>query len=230
MGESQFQTPQKDREITANRRSKSASNLSKHRKSLNPSFAAISEEKASDFAKETSEFSSPISAVSVDTHVSESSENYVISPLDYAEASTSETIVTADQAPSSSSSPKSIITAERAASFFSVLKCENPELDSIKNTLPPEAEMVIKHLTAARIQVSKSEVEYNSRKLLDILLEAIIQEFRDGLYKERCLVDRLLTSKATLIFLSFMLGFLAVFVISFLGFGENRHPNRLTPT
>ncbi|XP_075516042.1 uncharacterized protein LOC142550884 [Primulina tabacum] len=226
MRETQFQTPQKD-QITANRRSKITPDLSKkHRKSLNPAFAAISEEKVSDFA---TEFGSHISDVPVVTPVSELSENSVVNPVDSSVTSTSETIVRSDQAPASS--PKSIITSdEHAASVASVPKCENPELDSIKDILPIEAEIVIKHLTTARIQVMKSEVEYESRKLLEVLLETIIKEFHGGLYKERGLVYQLLTSRANLVFLSFMLGALAVFVFSFLRIGESGHSTRSTPT
>lgn len=143
--------------------------------------------------------------------------------------STSETIVHSDHAPSSS--PKSIITSdEHAASVASVPKCENPDLDSIKNIVPIEAEIVIKYLTAARIQVLKSEVEYESRKLLEVLLETIIKEFHGGLYKEKGMVDQLLTSRANLVFLSFMLGVLAVYVFSFLRFGESSHSTTSTPT
>ncbi|KAL0457514.1 UNVERIFIED_CONTAM: hypothetical protein Slati_1090600 [Sesamum latifolium] len=86
---------------------------------------------------------------------------------------------------------------------------------------PIEAEVVIKHLREARIQVLNSKDVGPSKKLLDALINIIIEEFYGGLYDEKEWLDKFLSNKANLVFLSLMLGIFAIIMCGFLRSGTN---------
>ncbi|KAI3469269.1 hypothetical protein Pfo_025932 [Paulownia fortunei] len=228
MRDFQLQTPQRD-QTSANRRSKSTSDLSKNlrkvaKKSLNPAFKAVSEDDSAvlESLKEFSE-------VSDDNPFGESAENFIslVSPVD---RHSSETVAISDlTSPSLSSS--SVITSDKHVAINATgTKCKNPEVDSFKKTESIEAEVVIKHLREARIQVLKSKDVGHSKKLLDALISIIVEEFYGGLYEENEWLDKLLSRKANLVFLSFMMGVYSILMFWFLNSGAKGFLTGPTPT
>ncbi|KAG8370131.1 hypothetical protein BUALT_Bualt14G0085500 [Buddleja alternifolia] len=71
-----------------------------------------------------------------------------------------------------------------------------------------------------------------SKKLLDALINVIIEEFYDGLSEEKETewLDKLLSTRANLVSLSYMLGIFVVFIFWFSNLGAEGFGNELTPT
>ncbi|KAK4425971.1 hypothetical protein Salat_1791100 [Sesamum alatum] len=228
MRDIQLQTPQRD-QSSGNRRLKSTSEINKNlrkvtKKSLNPAFKAVSEEDivVLESLKEFSE-------VSDDNPFAESAENFIIS-VNPAEPHSSETVAISDiTSPSFSSS--SVVTSDAHVTInASHRKGKNPVVDSSRKMEPIEAEVVIKHLREARIQVLNSKDVGPSKKLLDALIDIVIEEFYGGLYDEKEWLDKLLSNKANLVFLSIMLGIFAIIMCGFLHSGTNGYLTGPTPT
>ncbi|KAL0348569.1 UNVERIFIED_CONTAM: hypothetical protein Sangu_1084700 [Sesamum angustifolium] len=95
---------------------------------------------------------------------------------------------------------------------------------------PIEAEVVIKHLREARIQVLNSKDVGPSKKLLDALINIIIEEFYGGLYDEKEWLDKFLSNKANLVLLTLMLGIFAIIICGFLHSGMSGFLTGPTPT
>ncbi|KAG8370132.1 hypothetical protein BUALT_Bualt14G0085600 [Buddleja alternifolia] len=205
-------------QASANRRSKSTSDVNTNlrkitKKSLNPVFKAVSEEGSAvlESPKEISEnFVSSVK--SVDTP---SSETDAISDLS-----------------SPSFSSLSITSDKHSVTNASDTKHEHPKLDSFKKIESIEAEKVIKYMREARLCVLKSNDVGPSKKLLDALINIIIEEFYGGLSEEKEIewFDKLLSTRANLVFLSFMLGIFVVFIFKFSNLRAEGFGNELAPT
>ncbi|KAL2229665.1 UNVERIFIED_CONTAM: hypothetical protein Sindi_1560900, partial [Sesamum indicum] len=152
--------------------------------------------------------------------------NFIIS-VNPVEPHSSETAAISDiTSPSLSSS--SVVTSDAHVTISAMQnKGKIPVVDSSKKMEPIEAEVVIKHLREARIQVLNSKDVGPSKKLLDALINIIIEEFYGGLYDEKEWLDKFLSNKANLVFLSLMLGIFAIIMCGFLHYGFLTGP---TPT
>lgn len=109
-------------------------------------------------------------------------------------------------------------------------KCGSPEVDSFNKVESVEADLVIKHLREARIQILVSKDVGSSKKLMDALINIIIEEFYGGLYEENEWLDKFLSRKANLAFLSLMMVVYAMLMFWFFSPGVKGFPNELTPT
>ncbi|KAL3829320.1 hypothetical protein ACJIZ3_018122 [Penstemon smallii] len=187
------------------------------KKSLDPEFTAVLED--------DSEVKQSPKEVPNDNPFSESAENINawVNPVG---SPSSVTITTSDLA-----SPSSTITCDKHVGVdASDSKCEILEIDSFKKIECIEAELVIKHLGEARIQVMKSQGLGHSRKLLDALINVIIEEAYNGLYEEKEWLDKIISSKTNLVFLGFMLGMVVIFVVLFFNMGSKGLLNGPPPT
>ncbi|KAG8370548.1 hypothetical protein BUALT_Bualt14G0128600 [Buddleja alternifolia] len=193
------------------------------KKSLNPVFKAVSEEESA-----FSESPKEVSKVFDENPFSDSPENF-LAPVNIVNTPSSETGAISDLT-SPSFSSLSITSDKYSVVNASGTKHEHPKSDSFKEVESIEAEMVIKHLREARVHVLKSNDVGPSKKLLDALIDVIIEEFYGGLDEEKEWLDKLLSTKANLIFLSFMLGIFAVFVFWFSNSGAKEFVTELTPT
>ncbi|KAL8061256.1 hypothetical protein ABFX02_02G075600 [Erythranthe guttata] len=222
----EIQTPQRD-QSSANRstKSKCSSNLSSDprkamKKCLNPAFKAVSEEDltVTEFLKEFPE-------VSVNDQFGESAENFIAAyPVD---THSLKTVAISDLTSSPSSeitSDKHILTNARDT------KLEDAEIGSDLKIESYEAEVVIKHLREARIQVMKSKDLGPSKKLLDAMIKTVIQEFYGGLYEENEWLDKLASNKGNLVSLIFMMGVFAVLVFWFFNSGTKGFVTMSSPT
>ncbi|KAK4405456.1 hypothetical protein Sango_0552100 [Sesamum angolense] len=202
MRDFQLQTPQRD-QSSGNRRLKSTSENNRNlRKPFREDIAVL--ESLTEFSE-----------VSDDNPFAESAENFIIS-VNPVEPHSSETVAISDIA-SPSLSSSSVVTSDVHVTInASHSKGKNPVVDSSKKMEPIEAEVVIKHLREARIQVLNSKDVGPSKKLLDALINIIIEEFYGGLYDEKEWLDKFLSNKANLVLLTLMLGIFAIIICGFL--------------
>ncbi|KAL7157388.1 hypothetical protein ABFS83_02G074400 [Erythranthe nasuta] len=223
----EIQTPQRD-QSSANRstKSKCSSNLSTDprkamKKCLNPAFKDVSEDDltVTEFLKEFPE-------VSVNDQFGESAENFIAAyPVD---TDSSKTVAISDL---TSLSPSSEITSNKhILTNARDNKLGDAEIDSDHKIESYEAEVVIKHLREARIQVMKSKDLGPSKKLLDAMIKNVIQEFYGGLYEENEWLDKLASNKGNLVSLIFMMGIFAVLVPWFFNSGTKGFVTMSPPT
>ncbi|KAL2534730.1 Uncharacterized protein Adt_08081 [Abeliophyllum distichum] len=217
-----LQTPQKDH-TPANRRSKSVSDHNKNphkvsKKSLHSLSTEVSE-------NESSAFESP--KESIDFSITENS-NASTSP---GATPSSEIVALSDLSPSlSSSSSSSVITCDKYIAVNDTnTKCENSGVNSLKQIGSVEAEMVIKHLRDARIQVRISN-DLDSKKLLDALINIIIDELGGSRYEEKDWINELVSSNARVIIPSVLLGIFAILVFLLFNSGAKGVPSGPPPT
>ncbi|XP_057775444.1 putative late blight resistance protein homolog R1A-3 [Salvia miltiorrhiza] len=71
---------------------------------------------------------------------------------------------------------------------------DKSEMDSLKMGGSVEAEVLIKHLREAKVQVSKSKDVGPSKNVVEALINIIIEEFRGSVYEEDEWLDKLLSS------------------------------------
>ncbi|KAK6160964.1 hypothetical protein DH2020_004345 [Rehmannia glutinosa] len=213
MRDLQLQTPQRD-QTSANRRSRSTSDLNKiprkvSKKSLSTAFKAVSEDD-STVLEPLKEFSE----VSDDNPFVESAENFIAlaNPVD---THSSETVAISDLTSPSLSSFSVITSDDHVAVNPADTNGRNRETDFFNEIKSIETELVIKHLREARIQVLKSKDVGPSKKILDAMINIIIEEFYGGLYEENEWLDKLLSRKANMVFLSFMMGIYAILMFWF---------------
>ncbi|CAI9779720.1 unnamed protein product [Fraxinus pennsylvanica] len=221
MRELYLQTPQNDH-TSSNRRSKSVADYTKNphkvnKRSLNFVSTAVSE-------NESSVFESP--EKSIDFSIS---ENSITSTSPVATPS-SDTVALSNHSPSLSSS--SVITCEKyIAASVSNSKSKCPEeVNSLKQIGSVEAEMVIKHLRDARIQVMNSNDMGRSKKLLEVLISVIIQELRGSPYEEKEWIDELVSSNARVVILNVLLGIFVILVFVLINSGAKGIPSGPPPT
>ncbi|KAL8484808.1 hypothetical protein ACS0TY_027193 [Phlomoides rotata] len=226
MRDVQFQTPQRDQH-SANRRQKTASDLNKNlrkvtKKSLNPAFKAVSEDDSAVL-----ESLNELSEASDENPYGECVENFLAS-VNLVDTSSSETAAISDLA-SQSESPSSVITSHKHAAVNET-NTKIPEVDSLNKIKSIEAELVIKHLQEARIQVMKSNDLGPSKKLLKALINIIIEEIHGGLYEESDWLDKLLSGKSNLVILSFGMAIIVLLMLWFLRLSSLRFLATPTPT
>ncbi|KAL2459346.1 uncharacterized protein Fot_54478 [Forsythia ovata] len=228
-----LQTPQRD-QIPSNYRSKSNYDFNKKphkftRKNLNHVFKAVSEEDPSafQFPKEAIE---SVSEVSDHNPFTESAQNYIVIPV-ATPSSKTETVALSDLTSSSSSSSLSAIMSDKdIANNATKNKCESPEINSVNKVRSIEVDILIKHLKVARVQVMNSSDVNHSKKLLDALINFVIEEFHGGLYEEKDWLDKFVLSKARVVSLSILIGILAVLLFLFSNSGAKGLHSGLTPT
>ncbi|KAL3626617.1 hypothetical protein CASFOL_030166 [Castilleja foliolosa] len=230
MKDIQFQTPQRD-QTSANRRSKSTSDLNKNarkvsKKKLSSIFQAASEDDCSvlESLKEFPE-------VSDDNLFVESAENF-IALVDPVDTHSSQTAATSDLT-SLNSSPFSVTTSDNHVSVNATgTKCKNStEADFFDEVKSIETEVVIKHLREARIQVLKSKDVVSAKKILDALIKITIEELYGGVHEENGWLDKLLSGKFNMALLSLMMGIYAIFMLWFFNSDANGfHNTGPTPT
>ncbi|CAA2969851.1 Hypothetical predicted protein [Olea europaea subsp. europaea] len=156
-------------------------------------------------------------------------KNFLVNPVATPTTKT-ETVALTDLSPSSSSLLSTITYDKDIANNASKNKCVNPEINSVKNMESIEVDIVIKHLKDARVQVlNSSDVNY-SKKLLDALINVVIEDFYGGLYEEKDWLNKLVLSKVRVVSLSILVGILAVSVFLFSNSGAKGLHNGLTPT
>ncbi|CAI9771108.1 unnamed protein product [Fraxinus pennsylvanica] len=227
-----LQTPQRE-QIPSNYRSKSNSDLNKKpqkftRKNLNHVFKAVSEEdhSAFQFPKELIE---SVSEVSDHNPFNESAENFLVNPV-ATPSSKTETVALTDLTPSPSSLLSTITYDKHIANNASKNKCVNPEVNYVKNMESIEVDIVIQHLKDARVQVMNSSDVNHSKKLLDALINVVIEDFYGGLYEEKDWLNKFVSSKVHVVSLSILFGILAFSVFLFSNSGAKGLHNGLTPT
>ncbi|KAH6831832.1 hypothetical protein C2S53_008325 [Perilla frutescens var. hirtella] len=197
MRDLQLQTPQRD-QTPANRRPKTAPDLNRNprkgaKKSLNPAFKALPEDDSA-VLESLEEFV----GASDDNPFSESAENF-FAVVHASETQSTEKVVS-DLTSTLASTSVTATPYKHVAS--DTANTRSPEkVDSFQMTKSVEAEVVIKHLREARIQVLKSKDVGPSKKLVEALINVIIEEFHGGLYEENEWLDKLLSRKSNLIFL-----------------------------
>lgn len=201
MKEHQFQTPKKEHQHSNIRRSKSISEHSKkpHRisqKCLNCVFTSVSEDLI--------EFSS-ISEISEDNQLRESAESFIASPNQVISTSL-KTFSPSDLTPLSST-----ITVDKDAVVdVSESHCRSAESKKSVDIVSVEAEVVVNHLKQAQIQVMNStNADLQSKKLLNALIEVVIEEF-NALPEEKDRLSELVSMKTRVVFTIFLLWIVAV--------------------
>ncbi|CAL5395788.1 unnamed protein product [Camellia sinensis] len=194
MKEYQLQTPKKEHQHSKIRRSKSISEHSKkpHRisqKCLNSVFTSVSEDLV--------EFSS-ISEISEDNQLRESAESFI--------ASLNQVI-----SPSLETFLSSTITVDKDEVVdVSVGHCRSAKSKKSVDIVSVEAEVVVNHLKQARIQVMNStSADLQSKKLLNALIEVVIEEF-NALPEEKDRLSQLVSMKTRVVFMIFLLWIVAV--------------------
>lgn len=113
---------------------------------------------------------------------------------------------------------------------FDMANNENPEVDCFEIAGSVEAEVVIRHLKEARIQVFKSKDVGPSKKLVEALITIIIEELHGGLYEKNEWLDKLLSRRSSLVFLISVMGILSLLMVWFLEWSSERSFTGLTPT
>ncbi|KAI8010939.1 hypothetical protein LOK49_LG06G03410 [Camellia lanceoleosa] len=201
MKEYQLQTPKKEHQHSKTRRSKSISEHSKkpHRisqKCLNSVFTSVSEDLV--------EFSS-ILEISEDNQLRESTESFIASPNQVISPSL-ETFSLSDLTPLSST-----ITVDKDEVVdVSVGHCRSAKSKKSVDIVSVEAEVVVNHLKQARIQVMNStSADLQSKKLLNALIEVVIEEF-NALPEEKDRLSELVSMKTRVVFMIFLLWIVAV--------------------
>ncbi|XP_019174062.1 PREDICTED: uncharacterized protein LOC109169654 isoform X2 [Ipomoea nil] len=180
-----LQTPQNDLSL-ANRKSKSIHDHSKKtlknaKKNLNSEFSAFVEGAAlHESPNDTADFSLISEAVD-DYQFGDSTEKFVFPLLP-------------EVSPSSDNG------------ISSTYQCQNSEAK-----ISVETEMAIKHLRQVRNQVMNStDVDLQSKRLLDAVIDVVMQEFCGLPEKKKC-SDSPILKKCLLVSLTFLLWILAVF-------------------
>ncbi|KAL7220837.1 hypothetical protein ACSBR2_013683 [Camellia fascicularis] len=211
MKEHQLQTPKKEHQHSNIRRSKAISEHSKKprrisQKCLNSVFTSVSEDLI--------EFSS-ISEISEDNQLRESAEvnpnftsqlnSFIASPNQVISTSL-ETFSPSDLTPLSST----ITVGKDEVVDVSESHCRSAESKKSVDIVSVEAEVVVNHLKQAQIQVMNStNADLQSKKLLNALIEVVIEEF-NALPEEKDRLSELVSTKTRVVFTIFLLWIIAV--------------------
>ncbi|KAL1539170.1 hypothetical protein AAHA92_27826 [Salvia divinorum] len=254
MRDLQLQTLQRDQN-SANRRLKTVSELNSNRrktakKSLNSVLKALSEddsavlESPKEFSETAKKSLNPVlkalseddsvlespkefSEASNDSSLTESAENFLPS-VHSAEPQSSESVDVSDLTSTLSSSsvaatPYKHLSTETAST-------KKPEVDSLKIGGSVEAELVIKHLREARIQVLKSKDIGPAKSVVEALISITIEEVCGGVHEEDEWLDKLISSKFDLFFLICMMLVCSLLMVWFINWNWNGSFTGPTPT
>ncbi|KAL8551209.1 hypothetical protein ACS0TY_000334 [Phlomoides rotata] len=149
-----------------------------------------------------------------------SPEQNFLASVNLVDTSSSETVAISDLA-SQSEPPSSEITSHKHVAV-NEMNTKIPEVDSLKKIKSIEAEVVIKHLKEARIKVMISNDLGPSKKLLEALINIIIEDIHGGLYEESDWLDKLLSGKSNLVILSFGMAIIVLLMLRFLSLSSLR--------
>ncbi|KAG6396376.1 hypothetical protein SASPL_142524 [Salvia splendens] len=256
MRDLQLQTPQRDQH-SANRRLRTVSDLNGNlrktaKKSLNPVLKAQSEddsailESPKEFSETAKLSSNPVlksiseddsavlespkefSEASNDSPLTESAENFLAS-VHPAEPQSSESVDVSDLTSTLSSSSSVAPTPCKHVTTETV-STKKPEVDTLKMEGPAEAELVIKHLREARIEVLKSKDIGPAKSIVEALIRITIEEVHGGVHEEDEWLDKLISSKFTPAFLICMLVLCSVLMVGFINWIWNGSFTGPTPT
>ncbi|KAL6186093.1 hypothetical protein ACLB2K_042215 [Fragaria x ananassa] len=199
----EFQTPHKDHARPSPKLSARVSKKTVPKKSLNSAFSSISE----DLQVQHSVDSTPISVVSEIDEVNRDAEvtESLMTLPDPALSPSTESLFTSDFSPSSESTTDKTDSSHVSRS---VVKCEidDSKFGSMR------AEVVASFLKQARTQVLNSAgVDAKSKKLLDALVEIVIEDFHT-VPEERDRIAELLSAKAKILVVCSLLWILAMAV------------------
>ncbi|KAF5950809.1 hypothetical protein HYC85_012802, partial [Camellia sinensis] len=94
--------------------------------------------------------------------------------------------------------------------YVSVSHCRSAESKTSADIVSVEAEVVVNHLKQARIQVMNStNADLQSKKLLNALIEVVIEEF-NALPEEKDRLSELVSMKTRVVFMIFLVWVVAV--------------------
>ncbi|KAL6519759.1 hypothetical protein OROMI_032653 [Orobanche minor] len=180
-------------------------------KKMIPAFKALPEDESAVL-----ESLDDFPVVSNDNPFVESAENFIalMSPLD---TPSSEKVDVSDLTSPTLSSFSVITSDDRVIVNATDTEFKIHEADFLDEIKSIETEVVIKHLREARIQVLKSKDVGSSKKILDALINIVIEEYNGGVFglEERKGAKKFLPKNANMIFLSFMMGVYAVLMLWF---------------
>ncbi|KAM5568703.1 hypothetical protein ABKV19_016303 [Rosa sericea] len=210
----EYQTPHKDHARPPPKLSNRLSKKTVPKKSLNTAFSSISEDVQVETSKHSVD-STPISVISQIDEINrdaEISESLMTLP-DPALSDSTESLFTSDLSPSSEST---IDKSDSSHDSWSVAKCE---IDSSKFG-SMGAEVVASFLKQARTQVLNSAgVDAKSKKILDALVEIVIEDFHT-VPEEKDQIAKLLSAKAKMLVVCLLLWILAMAVFLVFGSGS----------
>ncbi|KAL3505614.1 hypothetical protein ACH5RR_030996 [Cinchona calisaya] len=213
-----LQTPQKDQSV-ANRRSKSVSDQHKkaqkiRRKNLNSEFSAFSEEAPKDLIDFTS-----ISELEDENLLAESAENFTAS-LSPATSLGSDALASSDLTHLSSTTTSDDHKEGLALTNQS----------KIGRSCSIEAELVVKHLREAQLQILNArDMDLQSKRVLDALVNLVVEEFIQ-LPEEKDQFNDLVVRKGNFLLMSFFLWILLVSAIFFIFSASQRSFSGAIPT
>ncbi|XP_057809761.1 uncharacterized protein LOC131024258 isoform X2 [Salvia miltiorrhiza] len=204
MRDLQLQTPQRDQN-SANRRLKTVSDPNRNLQKSLKEFSEASDDNS--FAE-----SAENSLASAHPAKTQSLESDAVSDLTSTLSSSSLT-----------ATPYKHVSIETAYT-------DKPEMDSIKMGGSVEAEVVIKHLREARVQVLKSKDIGPSKNVVEALINIIIEEFCGSVYEEDEWLDKLLSSKRNQVSLICIMVLFSLLMVWFLSSSSNGSLTGPTPT
>ncbi|XP_042018789.1 uncharacterized protein LOC121766582 [Salvia splendens] len=220
MRDLQLQIPQRDQH-SANRRLRTVSDLNSNlrktaKKSFNPALKALSEddsailESPKEFSETAKKSSNPVlkaiseddsavlespkefSETSNDSPLAESAENSLAS-VHPAEPQSSESVDVSDLTSTLSSSSVAPTPSKHVTT--GTVSTKKPEVDTFKMGGSVEAELVIKHLREARIQVLKSKDIGPANCIVEALIRITIEEVHGGVHEEDEWLDKLISRR-----------------------------------
>ncbi|KAE8076656.1 hypothetical protein FH972_015292 [Carpinus fangiana] len=219
----EHQTPRKDYarpSELANRRSKDSSSKKLQKitkKSLNAAFTSVSEDDL-ESSKESVDLSS-ISEIADFDHSGEIAESFLMAENPSLFGS-SESSIASDLTPSS----KITADMQEPGQLYGTIEPTGLKIGSV------ELEIVVDILKRNRTQVlNSSDVDPQSKKILDALIEIVIEEFYNR-PKERDRFAELVSIKIQIVILFFFLWMLAMAVAFFFGSGVQHSSSRHLPT
>lgn len=107
---------------------------------------------------------------------------------------------------------------------------KKPEVDTLKTGGSVEAELVIKHLKEARIQVLKSKDIGPAKSIVEALIRITIEEVHGGVHEQDNWLDKLISSKFTPVFLICMMVLCSLLMVGFVNWIWNDSFTGPTPT
>ncbi|GER31424.1 pumilio 6 [Striga asiatica] len=189
-----------------------AASVEASKKKPSPAFKAVSGDESA-----VVESLMEVSEVSDDNPFPESFENFIVQMDSMNTPSSNKEDISDLTSPVLSQF--SVVTSDDLVSLnASDAKWENPGADSTPDEIKSaEAELVIKHLREALIQVTKSKNVGSSQKILKALISIIIEEINGVKYEESgWLKKKFLSKKANIVFYILVMGICVVLMFWFL--------------
>ncbi|XAR49706.1 hypothetical protein NMG60_11032983 [Bertholletia excelsa] len=212
--EHQFRTPKANHRSKAGfERIKDPQKISK--KCLNSAFKSVSEDVSLELRKDSIDISS-ITEISDDNQLVESAESVITT-----------------QSHLNSPSPEMVAFSELSTLSLSITGNSDEAGDiSDGHCISPsvEAEMVMKYLKQARLQViNTTNIDRKSKKILDALIAGVIKELK-AFPEDKNQFAELVSIKTGVVFLSFFVWLVAVLLVFLPIFGLRSSFDELLPT